>query len=371
MTEAVFFAELLALLYCMVLFRDVTSRWVVAGAGLATWAATLTRYEGWFLIPFVTAYFLVTAPERRLGTAVLYGAIASIGPLLWLAHNLWWFGDALDFYRGPYSPKAIQGAVAYPGEHDWRKALEYFFAAARQTTGWLAIALGFGGFVVALFRRALWPLLLLALPPLFYVVSMVYSGGTPISVPNLFPFSYYNTRYGLSVLPLLAFATGALLLLAPKNVRSLTASILLVAAAAWWAARPSPEAWLCWKESQVNSVARREWTREAADYLKAHYRGGGIFTSSGDIAGIYREAGIPLRATLYDGNQPEWMACVARPDTFLHESWAVAQEGDAVSSAIAKTSIHGRRYTLVHTIQVKTAPALQIYRRGKHANPVH
>jgi len=35
------------------------------GAGLAALAGTLTRYEGWFLIPFAALYFLFAAKRRR------------------------------------------------------------------------------------------------------------------------------------------------------------------------------------------------------------------------------------------------------------------------------------------------------------------
>ncbi len=48
MTEAYFFGELAALLYFTVADCPVL-------AALATIAATLTRYEGWFLLPFVAA----------------------------------------------------------------------------------------------------------------------------------------------------------------------------------------------------------------------------------------------------------------------------------------------------------------------------
>ncbi len=376
MTEAVFFASLLALLYFTVLYRDTQSFGAVLGAGLATLAATLTRYEGWFLIPFVTAYLLVAGRKHRLMGAVVYGLIACLGPLLWILHNMWWFGDPLDFYRGPYSAKAIyqhaldKGLTRYPGDHDWRKAIEYYLSAAQQVTGWVAVGLGLCGAAVAAFRRAFWPLLFLAVPPIFYVLSM-YSSGTPIFVPNLTPFAYYNTRYGLAALPFLAFACGALVILSPRKKHAVAALILLALAGGWWLAHPRPESWLCWKESQVNSDARRAWTRGAAAFLDANYRGGGIFTMLGDLAGIFREAGIPLAETLNDGNEPDWDASTARPAYFLHERWAVAQTGDAVSSAMAKAGIHGTRYKLVDTINIKGVPAIEIYRRDSDANPIH
>src|SRR5260221_4508823 len=108
MTEAVFFASLATLLYFTVRFRATLSLWSTAGAGIALCAGTLTRYEGWFLIPFVTVYFFVTARGRRFRTALLFGAIASLGPMLWLAFHRFGFHNGLEFYSAPSAPKAIQ-----------------------------------------------------------------------------------------------------------------------------------------------------------------------------------------------------------------------------------------------------------------------
>ena len=71
MTEAVFLACVAALLYSTVRFRETQSWGAVVAAGLAALAASMTRYEGWFLIPFVALYFLAAAkaeaPEARAG----------------------------------------------------------------------------------------------------------------------------------------------------------------------------------------------------------------------------------------------------------------------------------------------------------------
>ncbi len=64
MTEPVSLACLMALLYFTVLFRETQSFAAVVGAGVASLAASLTRYEGWFLIPFVAVYFLFAARRQ-------------------------------------------------------------------------------------------------------------------------------------------------------------------------------------------------------------------------------------------------------------------------------------------------------------------
>ncbi len=370
MTEAVFYATLCATLYFTLLFRDTQSMVWAAAAGLAAAAASLARYEGWFLIPLVTLYFLVAAKRRRFLTAFLVGAIASAGPLLWLAHNWWYWGDFLEFYRGPYSAKAIYqrqldaGMARYRGDHNLRDAWLYYRSAAELCVGWGAIWLGIAGAFAALFRRAIWPLLLLLAPAAFYVWG-IYGGEDPLFVPHLWPNSYYNTRFGLVVLLALAFAAGALVTLVPKRWRTLTVVLVTGLAVAPWLRSPRPESWICWKESQVNSEARRAWTGEAAAYLRERYQPGtGIIMSFGDLAGVLREAGIPLRETLHQDNGVAWDAAVANPDLFLNEEWALAISGDKVADALARTRKSGPRYDCVKTIALKGAPVIQIYRRN-------
>ena len=369
MTEPISLAALAALLYFTVRFRESQSLGWVAGAGVSALAATLTRYEGWFLIPFVTLYFLLAARRRRVVAAGLFGAVASLGPLYWLGHNWWFYGNFLEFYNGPYSARAIyqraldSGMARYPGDHDWSKAWLHYRAAAGLCAGAALVWLGVAGAVVGLVRRTFWPLALLALPPVFYLWSM-HSAGTPIFVPHLWPHSYYNTRYGLAALPLLAFAAAALVAVAPARLRALAALAIIGAGVAGWVAYPRSEAWICWKESQVNSEGRRAWTREAAEFLRVHYRPGeGVMTSFGDLTGIFREAGIPLRAMLHEGNEPHWPAAVARPDLFLRERWAVTISGDKIATAILRSQRSGPRYDCVKMITIKGAPVIEIYRR--------
>ena len=55
----------------MAVFHDSQSWLAVVGAGIASLAASLTRYEGWFLIPFATAFFLLTARRNRWPSLLL------------------------------------------------------------------------------------------------------------------------------------------------------------------------------------------------------------------------------------------------------------------------------------------------------------
>jgi hypothetical protein len=370
MTEAVVLAALMALLYFTVLFSETQSFAPVIGAGVASVAASLSRYEGWFVIPFVAVYFLFAARKNRFGAALIFSAIAALGPLYWLAHNWWIYSNPLEFYNGPYSPMSIyqrallQNMMRYPGDHDWKAAGHYYLTAVRLCAGWATLAIGTAGVAAALWKRMSWPILFAALPPVFYVWSM-HSGGTPIFVPTLWPFSYYNTRYALAALPLLAIGGASLVLLGPPRFRPLLAAAIILAAAVPWLVHRQPGDWVTWKESQVNSLTRRAWTKAAAASLAGSYHTGqGIITSFSELTAILRQAGIPFHEALHDGDEPAWTAATLRPDLFLHEEWAVTIAGDAVATAVQRASLKtGPHYHLVQTVKVKGAPVIEIYKR--------
>jgi hypothetical protein len=363
MTEIVFFAGLAMFLFALLRFRQTQNRGFTLLGLFASWSMCLTRYDGWFLIPFSALAFALVAERRRFIIFIGFGVAAALAPLYWLAHNWWETSNPLDFYNGPYSAAAIQGNHTYPGYHDWKVAIEYYAAAARSSAGLCLIGVGALGIACAVYRkaRALTPLLFLLLTPVFYVWS-IHSAKLPVRVPQLWPHDYYNTRYGTALIPLAAFAVGAVVLMLPRRARRF-APLLVLLVIAPWLLHPSRENWICWKESQKNSVARRIWTEQAASYFTANYqRGTGILAPFGDLTGIFCRARIPLAEILHEGNGPAWALATSRPDLYHPAAWAVAQQNDFLSRALNKP--FPSSYVPVQRIQANEAPILKIYNRS-------
>ncbi len=242
MTEPLALACLLGLLYFLTRFSETRSALDAALAGLAGCAGSLTRYEIWFLLPFAALFVLWRGGARRWRSALLFPLIAAAGPLWWLAHNAYFYSDPLEFWRGEWSARAIyarqlaHGMAPYPGDHDWKRAAQYYLEAAKLCTGAPLFWLSMGGAAVALRRHAA-ALAFLLLAPVFYVMSM-HSSGTPIFVPHLWPFSYYNTRYGMAWLAVAAMGVAVLAALAPKRWQPAAAAALVAASLAPWLMRP-------------------------------------------------------------------------------------------------------------------------------------
>lgn len=370
MTEPALFASVFAILYFTVRFAETQGFGAVAGAGIAAAAATLIRYEGWFLLPFLAMFFVATGGQRKWRAAMLFCGIAAIGPAVWLAHNWWYFEDALYFYRGPWSARAIQGDRPYPGRGNWREALEYYVAAGSLIAKWPALVLAAGGSLLALATRpARWVTVLFLLPVGFYVWSM-HSSGTPIFVPQLQPHSHYNIRYAMALIPLAALGAAAVGRFG--RLPALLAVLLAIAPFAMdWKSHP-----ITWQEADVNSRGRRAWTGQATAYLR---RAAGpqdtFFTSFNDMTAIYRTLGIPLRDTLTGDNRLEFMMAESRPDLLLRETWAVVMGGDTVQGVIDRARLlhlhrGGPTYELALRIITKGQPVIEIYRRQEPLPPL-
>ena len=358
MTEAIFVCAVLLTLYA-----SLKDRAWLAGVGLL--AGTLTRYEGWILIPFVVLYFF----WRSRLAGIVVGLIASAGPLYWLGHNYAFHGDPLDFYHGVGSAKWIyeqglaKGYGPAPTEGHLLVAAWYYATASRLFTGIPLLVLGGLGLLAVGARKAWRPILFLAIGPVFYVLSMQGSGAE-IHVPMLPPHGYYNTRYGMIVLPLAALAVAAIPAVLPHGSRGWVMVLLVAISISPWLAYPKMENWVTWKESQVNSAARREWTREAADYLRDKYvPGRGIVAHFGDQTAIFREAGIPLRQVVHDGDGLYFQGIVLRPELFLWQEWVVSIAGDPLSRGMAAYTAKSRRYARVKMVETKGAAAIEIWRR--------
>jgi len=372
MTEMLFAASLAALLWATLWFRDTKFRAAIVAAAVASNAASLTRYEGWFLVPFAALFLWFTA--RRKSDAVIFAALAALGPLAWLAHNQYYYSNPVEFYNGPWSAMAmhqrelVQGVVV-PTDHNWIASIRYYLEATRLVAGTPLALLGVAGILVGLlgwFRRQSWSLAFLALTPLFYLWSL-HSAGADLYVPTLWPYTAYNTRYALPALMLAAFAGGALALLVPNRLRLLVVVGLVgLASLPWIASTP-----VCWREAYANSLARRDAQHQAAAFIEANYRAGaGIVLPLGELSGVMREAGIPLRESLHEGNHPAWEAMLAAPGLLLHEEWALANAGDEVDQTVAKAVARGRPYRLRKQVIVKGAPVVDIYHLDSLEDPL-
>jgi len=318
-------------------------------------ASVYTRYDGWVLGAAVWCVCTFTLARHRdlwrrvAPSFVFFTLLVIAGPISWLAYNQHFFHDPLDFIRGPYSASAIEKKTAAPGlehYHGWHSPFWAFVYYARTAqvdaafweTGFLVMAAAIGGLVLAIRRRLVLPALLLWLPLPFYIYSIAY-GSVPIFIPQLWPHSYYNSRYGMEMLPALAlfvfvagqWAEGRWSGSQPLVKRLMQPIVLLlIALNAVGMMYRTP---LVLKEAINNSTTRIGFESALARQLLALPKGSVILMYNSDHVGALQYAGIQLRQTINEGDYDSFQAALAAPSE--HAAYVVAIAGDPVSAAVA------------------------------------
>ena len=358
------------------------------GLGALVLAAVFTRYDGWVLgamVWCVVTWQLWRVREmwRRVMPAfAAFTLLAVAGPVLWLWFNQHYFHDPLDFMRGPYSAPAIEkktsppGSKHYRGWHNLGWALLFYTRTAQVDAavweaGFVLMVTALAGVWIAVRRGIERASLLLWMPLVFYVYSIAY-GSVPIFIPQLYPHSYYNSRYGMELLPGLALfgfvAVAALerglakpdagevkrVGIAPVLARLLYPAMLLLAAmnslgmiyltplvqrgAGLLGRKDAKSLALIYseppvlKEAVVNATTRVPFERNLARMIEDFPPGVPILMQNSDYIGALQDAGIPLKQTVNEGEWYSWHAALEDPAG--HAAYVIAIAGDPVSKAV-------------------------------------
>ena len=344
--------------------------------GICMYGGALTRYDGWFsgailgvvlLVAFMRWWPRAENPlQRRAMTKSFLEVLLlnALVPVYWLIYTWAVSGNALDFANGPYSAKAIalrstaHGAPPYPGQNHVLTAALYFLKSAQLNMAsaslgrWLLL-LALSGTGIAIWRfRQFGILLLLWIPLAFYSLSIAY-GSVPIYIPVWYPFSYYNVRYGLELLPVFAvfpvMAAAALAArAATRQVRVGVWAALLVgvmgsAYMSAYAASP-----ITLREAQVNSRGRNALEDGLANVLIQLPPSATLLMYEAEHPAALRVAGIPLRHVISENEHPDWE--LALVDPAHHADYVIACQGDPVWAAVRQ---HEAQLTSMTTV---TAP---------------
>jgi hypothetical protein len=199
------------------------------------------------------------------------------------------------------------------------------------------------------------------------VLSVGYSG-VPIFMPVWWPFSYYNVRYGLELLPAFAiFSALAIYFMAMltrrREVRIGIAVLVLAFVATSYASICRDP--VCLREAWINSRTRLALERELADFVKALPPDSTLLMYLGNHVGALQAAGTPLRRVINEGNHRTWKQPVdseglweqtlANPSRYAN--FVIAFEGDAVSTGVQMQGL-----SPLAVIHVSGQPKATIYR---------
>lgn len=359
-------------------------------------AAIFTRYDGWIVTLIAwTGIGIELLRHGRLRSPSFWLATIAVAaaPILWFAYNSVCFGDWLYFARGPFSAKAIELRTAAPGawplhpgwHNPWVALLFYLkvseldaVLAPTWSSFWgnLVLALAALGSLAAWFaekasshRRALTWVLLLWLPVPFYAWSVAY-GSVPIFFPAWWPFTFYNTRYGIELLPALAlgvgfaarFAAGALARWQGPRIAQLLPDIafallfVLAGINAVGLVRQEP---IVYAESTTNLDARLPYDQAIPPLLQdllSTFPRGTVLMNTSSYPEIVAFTGIPLRQTINESDLALWRAALEAPAS--HAAIVVAFDGDEVDRAV---KAHPEGLTVEGRFTAEYQPSATVY----------
>lgn len=376
--------EPLALLWAVLLAYAVfrysqSGSWKsLTGAALAALLGSLTRYEGWNVLPFAALLVFLLYPypwRRRLLRAATFAAIAGTGPLWWIIHNARRYGNPLEFYNGPGSAKDIYAhqvattAFRYPTDGSLLLSTRYYLEDLKLVLGVWALALAVLGLVAWCARlresRQAAVGLLFIVPLPFYIEAMAHAA-IPLYVPSLFPFGHYNLRYGIEMIAAVAlFPSFVFSPRLGKNLRAVLLVIFLALMAVQFAeltaagARELPVV----VEGIRNTPCRARRQQAIIEFLRAHYDGKRVLLAADNWICVMPDVGIDYRNVLTNQSRKYWPKMRTEPDKWVE--WVIRGRGDSIDSLM---NAYPQAFTAFELVDQGSFPregSFEIYRRRK------
>lgn len=385
--------------YHLIRFTRTTSNVHLIASAAFVFAATLTRYECWFLVPAGVAIVAFTSyrRNRRLVEAEAYtiawGFFASYGIVLWLVYCQIIFGDYLNFARGFGTAAALADELQAVGRLPFKGDLWL----SNVTYGWAIIdnaglpfvaagVLGLGALGISRIPLSVKVAALLPLAIYVFQIVALYAGHSPLATPQTLEY-FENVRYGILMLPALAILAGCL----AAPLRSLGVVLLSLVLLPQLLALPQTFNVPSFMREQVNGHDRpsvsQAWmddnfpflrgdqpvvvvdavlagglvdlAQEAGEWVGANVGDGKILVSTtrNDAALLMMDSGFNASRFIHEANDPYFHEEL---DAFgTHADWVIAQprwHNDNVSPRLARAEPPGFQLVYDNT-------QFQVYKR--------
>ena len=323
-------------------------------AGGLTFLSTLTRYDGWFLLLFsglAVGYLAFKKYDRRVmeGQVLLFGTIAGLGVVIWLVWNWLIFNDPWYFVLGPFSAKSQQDVLLAEGRLYTKGNPLYAFIVyglvVLKNMGWWVTILAVIGCIkmwTAKTQTSRVKLMtgLLLVPWVFNVGSLVM-GHSVIHTPELPPYTWFNDRYGLMMLPAVAVMCAFLV-----DKRRLAAG-MLIAVMVLQTGRMYLANEIITIEDGVRGTGG-EFLDKSAGWVENNLADeeGLILVAASSNDALMFSSGLPMRRFITEGAQKYWQASLADPTR--HAKWVIMHKGDLVHKSLIGNELFLNSYRLVY-----------------------
>lgn len=287
-------------------------------AGIPLAAGVLSRYEAWALVVSGSVFVAVVALRRgegwrrALAYVFSYAVVPAAGIIWWLAYNMAWYRNPLEFLTGPYSAAAFTEVFIQQGQLTTKgnpgQSFRVLCEAIWQTAGLVTLLLAAVGLALMTLQWGLSNRALLVwlggTSSAFLLFSLTTGQHIMVNNASLPPGLAYNNRYVLSAIPWFALLGGYLTgtwraSAAPRPAGALNVlvvpvvAVLLAVQVDWWMKDPYDRLTVI-TEGDNGHTAFRE-VKKAARWLGTHYDGGSILMDeSSDKLAVAPVIGLPL-----------------------------------------------------------------------------
>ena len=314
--------------------------------------AVLTRYDGWFLAVIQAAiiilqWFTEYIKTKRFDSSyeaylVIFSTFSFFGIFLWLLWDFLILGNPLYFSQSEYSAGAQQKQWAIKGylltQHHPLLSSFYYAADSFLNFGLLLSLVAVFGITYFIIKRknreSLFLILLLFVPFLFYVVSLTL-GQAVIFIPGITPKNFewdlFNVRYGIMMVPSLAFFCGYLFTTVRPTLKVILAFLIFLQMFLY----PLGLAQAITLEDGVKGLSSAK-TPDAQIWMSKHYDNGDVLLDDYARSMSIAKTGIPMQNVIYVGTKPYWNESLKQPEKYA--KWIIVQKNDAVWTGIYSNS---------------------------------
>ena len=352
MTESLLMFLAIASIYYLYIWSEELNHKYLILSSIFIFLSSLTRYDGWFLLLASTLFVIIISFKKRnasfvIGNVLLFLTLASFGVILWIIWNKLIFNDPLYFVLGPFSAKSQQDILNVEGRLFSKGNLVYstflYLVTVLYNSGiWIGIIAIWGGFMfyfnkhINLNKKIVLSLLLV---PFIFNIFSLYAGHSVIHIPHIPPYTWFNDRYGLMVLPAIAIMFAYIV--SKSRLGIILASMVVI-----------------FNYSYMyignNIITIEDGTRgssgnflnSAGIWLKSNAKDGLILTATSSNDALVFTSGLPLKRFIVEGSRLYWQDSLADPTK--HAKWIVMKKGDLVETALHNNRIFLDNYSLVY-----------------------
>ena len=325
--------------------------------------SSLVRYDGWFLLLMSTALvFLHTFKKKNYstaeGTTIIFATLGGFGIALWFLWNLLIFKDPLYFAFGPYSAHTQQEQLSNSGNLATKGNIGlslkiYTYALLYDSYTLPAVLALFG--IWAFYRdkkqtRDSKVASLSLFAPVVFNILALYLGHSVLFIQGLSGNSWFNVRYGVMVMPVVAVFIGILI----DKAKTLRPTIIGLLAFVLFFAFANQDAATI-DDARFGSSQKN--VSEVSDWLKAHAnKPGFILISAASHDAIIFSSGYPMSKFIHEGTGIYWEVATIVPDKWAR--WIIMRtydDGDQTWAKVSRTKAFG------YYVKVGEYPFADIY----------